>query len=89
MDRAPEQAPDNTTVTEHDALDGIVVRPHGNDGIAVAGVRHASGSFRSLSNERFDLRACPVVDGHIVTGFQEACRHPRAHVSQSDQTDLH
>ena len=81
MDCACEQAADDATVTEHDALDGIVVCQHGNHGIAAAGVRHASGSFRSLRNERFDLRACPVVDGHIVTGFQGGsppCRRPCA-----------
>ena len=89
MDRASEQAPDDTPVTEYDAFDGLVVRQHGYNGIAVAGVRHASGIFRSVRNERFDLSACPVVDSHVVTGFQEARCHPRAHVAQSDQTDFH
>ena len=39
MDRACAQAADDATVTEHDALDCIVVCQHGNDGIAAAGVR--------------------------------------------------
>ena len=51
--------------------------------------RHAGGGFRSLCNERFDLRACPVVDGHIMAGLQEVRRHAGAHVPQSDESDLH
>ena len=89
MDRGREQAADDATVTEHDALDGIVVCQHGNHGIAAAGVRHAGGSFRSLRNEGFDLRACPIVDGHIVTGFQQVRRHTSAHMPQTDEPDLH
>ena len=58
-------------------------------GIAAAGVRHAGGSFRSLRNEGFDLRACPIVDGHIVTGFQQVRRHTSAHMPQTDEPDLH
>jgi hypothetical protein len=89
MRRACGQAADDATVTEYDPLNGIVVCQHGNHGIAAAGVRHAGGGFRSLCNERFDLRACPVVDGHIMAGIQEVRRHAGTHVPQSDESDLH
>ena len=89
MRRACGQAADDATFTEHDALDGIVVCQHGNHGFAAAGVRHAGGGFRSLCNERFDPRACPVVDGHVMAGLQEVRRHAGAHVPQSDESDLH
>ena len=79
MDLAGAQAADDAAVTKHDALDCIVVGQHGHDGIAVAGVRHAGGSFRPLRDERVDLRGCPVLDGHIVTGFQQVCRQTGAH----------
>ena len=58
------QAVEDASVAEDDALDCIVVRQHGHDRIAAAGVRHAGGSFRSLRDECFGLRAGPVVDGH-------------------------
>src|SRR4030088_1141361 len=89
MDCVCEQAADDTTVTEHDALDRVVVCQHGNNGIAAAGVRHASSSFRSMHNEALGLGACPVVDGNIMTELQEARRHARAHMPQSDETDPH
>jgi hypothetical protein len=89
MNRARGQAVDDATAIEHDALDGTVVCQHGKHGIAAAGVRHAGGGFRSLRNERFDLRAFPVVDGHIMAGLQEVRRHAGAHVPQSDESDFH
>jgi Domain of unknown function (DUF4331) len=83
MRRACGQAADDATVTEYDPFNGIVVCQHGNHGIGAAGVRHAGGGFRSLRNKRFDLRACPVVDGHIMAGLQQVRRHAGAHVPPS------
>jgi hypothetical protein len=89
MDHARGQPVDDATAAEHDALDGTVVCQHGKHGIAAAGVRHAGGGSRSLRNERFDLRACPVVDGHVMAGLQEVRRHPGAHVPQSNESNFH
>ena len=89
MDSPGPQAGDDAAVAEHDALDGIVVGQHGHDGVAAAGARHVGRSFRALRDERFSLRAGPVVDGHIVTGFQQVCRHAGAHAPQSDESDFH
>ena len=60
----------DATVTEYDPLNSIVVCQHSNHRIAAAGVRHAGGGFRSQRNERFDLCACPIVDGHIRPAFK-------------------
>src|SRR5882672_3610143 len=68
---------------------GIIVRQHGNHGIAAAGVRRAGDSLRALCDEFVSFRPRPVVHAHLMAGLQEPCRHPGAHMAQSNETYLH
>ena len=61
MDRPSRQTGDDAFVTRDDVLHGIIVRQHGNDGVAPAGARDAGGGLRALSDQRFGLRSRPIL----------------------------
>ena len=89
MDPTLGQAVNNTTLAEHQALDRIVVCQHGDDGTIPAGVGDTGDDPCALRNQRFGLRSRPVINGHFVTGLQQARSHAAAHVPQSDKSDFH
>jgi hypothetical protein len=89
VDSTPGEAREHALVAIHDAFDGLVIREHRHDGVGPANIGNAGGGSRVLFDEFVSFRACPVVDGHLVPGLQQVCRHTGAHVPKSDETNLH
>jgi len=89
VDRASRQTGDDAFVTQDDVLHGIIVRQHGDDGVAPAGVRDAGGGLRALSDQRFGLRSRPIVDCHVVPRLHEVRSHAGTHLPESDEANVH
>ena len=66
----PRQTINDAAFAEHQALDGVVVRQHGDNGTLPTGVGDTADDPCALRNQRFGLRSRPVIDDHFVTGLQ-------------------
>src|SRR5947207_2010279 len=89
MDRPLSQALEHAALAERHPFDGAVVRQHGDDRIAPAGVRHLSRRARSPIDEPLRPARRAVVDGDLVAGLKQASRHAGAHVPEADESDCH
>src|SRR3954463_6425828 len=74
---------------EHHDLDGIVVREHRENRIAATGIRDRGGLLGPSLHQGFGFHPRAMVDGDLIAGFEQICRHACAHVAQPDETDLH
>jgi len=75
---------------EDHLLDGGIVGQHAHDGFAIAaGIGRGIGDARAFLGEGLRFFARAVVDGELVAGAEQVARHSRAHVSESDKSDLH
>jgi hypothetical protein len=67
-----------SSVPEHDRLDGSVIGEHRHDGVSPGGVGKIGGHRRAPRSEPFGLGPVPVPDGNPVAGRQEIVGHTRA-----------
>ena len=76
-------------IAEHDALHSSVVRQHRDEGVAAARVGELGGRRSAERHQRGHLIGAAIVDGDLVSGLDEVCRHAGAHATQSDKTYPH
>ncbi len=89
MHRACGQVLQQAAFAERHALDGVIVREHREDDLGVTGARDIGSGLGAKVDQRLNLVGRPVVYGEIVTRSDQAQRHPRAHLSESDEADFH
>ena len=89
MDGALGEAGEHALVAIDHRFDGIVIRQHGENGVAPARIGDAGGKFRALGDQCVSFCARAVVYGYLMPGPEQAFGHARAHLPQSDPSDLH
>jgi len=89
VDRPLAQAREHAPLPEYHRFDGRIVRDHGEDSFAAAGIGEPRGCACTPFDERLHLARRAVVDRHFVAGGHQVGRHTHPHVSQAYESDLH
>ncbi len=80
---------DDSVGAEGHALERVVVREHCENDIALACLSNPLGALRAELNQGASLLRRAVVDRQLVPCPEQPRRHPRAHQSQSYESDPH
>ena len=78
MDCAFAKVCEHALVAIHHTFDGVVIRQHGEDGLAATSVRDLGGRPGAHMDQFLVLARRPIVDGHVVPGLDQVSRHAAA-----------
>jgi len=80
---------EHALVAVNDALYGIVICEHREDGIVFTGIREVFSCFGAQCDQRLRPFLRSVVNCDGVTGLDEVGCHPAAHMSEANEADVH
>src|SRR5215831_5199635 len=89
MDSSPGKMCEHALVAVDDALYGIIICEHREDGIAFTGLGEVFSRFGAQCDQRLRPFRRSVIDCDSVTGLDEVGCHPAAHVSEANEANVH
>src|SRR4029077_8432764 len=89
MDCTPGEMCDHALVAVDDALYGIVICEHREDGIAFTGLGEVFSCFGAQCDQRLRPFLRSVINCDGVTGLDEVGCHPAAHMSEANEANVH
>ena len=88
MNAVFRQTRSDAVVTEDGAFECAIVGEHREHDAAGRGGRRSVRDRAAFPCEFFGTRARSIVDGHVVSGFDEITRHGAAHGAETDESDF-
>ncbi len=88
MERACAKALDDAAVTERDVLHGRIIRQHGENCFASAGIGDRVSRLGALGKQWFHACSRPIVDSYLITCPQQSCCQAGTHLSKADDANL-
>src|SRR5437879_11916548 len=76
------------TATEHDFADGIVVRQHADDELAIEQIADVGRRPETKRLKFANLIRTPDIRDHPSSGSREVSGHCRSHMPQADKADF-
>src|SRR5262249_29767711 len=89
MDCTPGKMCQHALVAVDDALYGIIICEHCEDGIAFTGLGEVFSCFGAQCDQRLRPFLRSVINCDGVTGLDEVGCHPAAHMSEANEANVH